>query len=69
MKPFGMARLAEEFGFVVTPCLDGSLRMPRNRTTPGAFEIRFFWLAFGHELGNKVQHNNARNYSADDEFR
>ena len=69
MKPFGMARLAEEFGFVVTPCLNGPLGMPRNRTTAGAFEIRFFWLALGQEFANKRQHNNACNYSPDDEFR
>ena len=69
MKPFVMAGLAEEFGFIVAPRVDSPFGMPRNRTTTRALEMRFFGLAFWQKLANKGQDNNTHDHCADDEFR
>jgi hypothetical protein len=69
LKPFGMARRTEEFGFVIAPCFDGSFSVLRNRTTASALEMFFFGLAFRQELANQGQDNNANDCSSDDVFR
>ena len=63
-----MARLTEEFGFAIAPCFDSSLSVSRNGTTAGTLEMRFFGLAFRHELANQGQDDHANNYSPNDEF-
>lgn len=69
LKPLGKTGLTEERGFVVAPCFDGALGMPRNRSAAGALEIGLLGLTLGQELADQGQDNNACNDDSDDDFR